>query len=181
MCRTVDVSNKSFNRLKAIKRVYLADKRRAYWLFKCKCGKNKILQLTNVKSGHTKSCGCFNHKKGNLSHHWSGYKDISGDFFGHIKKGAESRNIQFTITIKDLWKLFIKQDKKCSLSGVDLYFPKQGKANRASGNISLDRINSKKGYIKGNIQWVHKTINKIKQTLSNKEFIQWCKIISNNN
>ena len=49
------------------------------------------------------------------------------------------------------------------------------------GTASLDRIDSTKGYTKNNIQWVHKTINKMKNVLHDEEFIQWCNLIANYN
>ena len=42
---------------------------------------------------------------------------------------------------------------------------------------SLDRIDSSKGYIKGNVQWVHKEFNKMKLDLLDKEFIDICKLV----
>jgi hypothetical protein len=44
---------------------------------------------------------------------------------------------------------------------------------------SLDRINSKKGYTKDNVQWVHKWINFMKQDLDEEEFITFCEAIVN--
>jgi hypothetical protein len=45
---------------------------------------------------------------------------------------------------------------------------------------SLDRINSDEGYIKGNVQWVHKDINIMKNIYSSKYFIEMCKKVANN-
>ena len=39
---------------------------------------------------------------------------------------------------------------------------------------SLDRIDSKKGYIEGNIQWVHKDINRMKWAFNEDYFIKLC-------
>ena len=43
---------------------------------------------------------------------------------------------------------------------------------------SLDRIDNSKGYIVGNVQWVHKQVNFMKGTMEQKEFIKFCKLIS---
>jgi len=37
------------------------------------------------------------------------------------------------------------------------------------------------GYVEGNVQWVHKIVNFMKQALPDNEFINWCRIIVNNN
>jgi uncharacterized protein YeeX (DUF496 family) len=43
---------------------------------------------------------------------------------------------------------------------------------------SLDRIDSKIGYVKGNVQWIHKHINNMKQDYDNDYFISMCELIS---
>lgn len=56
----VDYSNQKFNYLTAIIFIeYSADKKKAFWLFKCDCGVEKILNLYEVKRGNIKSCGCM--------------------------------------------------------------------------------------------------------------------------
>jgi hypothetical protein len=46
------------------------------------------------------------------------------------------------------------------------------------GTASLDRIDSKLGYIPGNIQWVHKTINRMKVNLPEEDFVYFCRLIT---
>jgi len=60
------------------------------------------------------------------------------------------------------------------LSGVQLVFFWE-REDRAKTTASLDRIDSTKGYTLDNIQWVHKTLNRLKMNLDNQEFIEWCK------
>lgn len=90
-----------------------------------------------------------------------------------VKRRAKERKVPFNIDIEYAWKLFLEQDRKCALSGLPIEF---GIANYASSNTtaSLDRIDSSKGYTEGNIQWVHKTLNIMKSTLSNGFFINLC-------
>jgi len=45
------------------------------------------------------------------------------------------------------------------------------------GMASLDRIDSTGGYTEGNVQWVHRTVNFMKQSLSDAELVQWCRRI----
>ncbi len=48
-----------------------------------------------------------------------------------------------------------------------------------SHNISIDRIDSNKGYYIDNIQLVYPKINMMKFTYSQDEFIDMCKLVSN--
>ena len=46
-------------------------------------------------------------------------------------------------------------------------------------NKSLDRVDSSKGYIEGNVQWVHKMVNMSKQQYTQEEFIEMCTAVVN--
>lgn len=63
-------------------------------------------------------------------------------------------------------------------TGELLIFPKIW-AKRIEASASLDRIDSSKGYEQGNVQWVHKDINNMKQSFSQDKFIDWCKKVVN--
>jgi hypothetical protein len=73
-----------------------------------------------------------------------------------------------------LWELFLKQNRVCSLSGLPLRFVNA----KQDGNASLDRIDSNKGYIVGNVQWVDKNINAMKSDLSEDDFIRFCSFVT---
>ena len=100
---------------------------------------------------------------------------MSGSYFSQTIKSSKKRNLKFQITKEYMWSLFLKQNEKCALTGVQLKFDSCQK-NR-DGNASLDRIDSTKGYTIDNIQWIHKIINIMKQDLTETEFINWCKLI----
>ena len=42
----------------------------------------------------------------------------------------------------------------------------------------IDRIDSSKGYVKGNVQWVHKNVNLMKGKFDQEYFIEMCKKIT---
>lgn len=118
-------------------------------------------------------------------HNWKGYKEIAGTNWTYYKKGALRRGFKFDITIEYAWDLFLEQDRKCALSGQDIGFNiKTGSLSKygyQKNTASLDRIDSKKGYVRGNVQWLHKDLNKLKSNLDEKEFIKLCTLVSNMN
>ena len=119
-------------------------------------------------------------KKKEANCRWTGYKEISGQYWGPTKKAALRRNMEFSVTIEEAWRIFEKQNRKCVLSGEDLYFAETSE-NLSKGiqNASLDRIDSSKGYIEGNLQWVHPDINLMKSDMDQNSFIDFCIKISN--
>lgn len=149
-----------------------------YWLCKCDCGKEKHIRGIHLTTGKTISCGCALKKRCQNHPKWMGYEDISGSFFCSVKSHAKQRNIEFEVTIKDMWDVFIKQGKKCALTGIPISF--QSLSRKRDGTASLDRIDNTKGYTKDNIQWLHKDINIMKMDLTMDELLNYCQLIIKN-
>lgn len=156
-------------------------------LCKCDCNKEIVYRLTDVIYERRTSCGCSTYLRGKDSPFFTGCGEISGKFFSHIKRtangGTNKRkrlSKEFKITVEFLWDLFLKQDRKCAITNIPINFNTNfGKI--FDGSASLDRIDSNKGYTKDNVQWVHKTINMMKNKLSMNEFTEWCKLVAKNN
>lgn len=154
--------------------------------FLCDCGKYTIRPASRVVGGFLKSCGCliYTSRKGNESNGWEGCGEVPRRYFSNTQKHAKVRNVQFTLTIEYIWQLFLKQDRKCALSGTDLslWTYKSVKNNiSVRPTASLDRIDSSIGYIKGNVQWVHKDINRMKSDFPQEYFLNWCKLVAEAN
>lgn len=148
------------------------------WLCACDCGNQAKVSRNNLRSGHAKSCGCLKRRKFKESKTWQGYEDISLRTWSDIKNKAESRELDFLITIEEAWEKFQEQNGFCALTGwpISLFAPK---GNYSAKSASLDRIDSNKGYLKDNIQWVHKDVNLMKSWFPNERFLQVCKAVTN--
>ena len=80
--------------------------------------------------------------------------------------------IEIKIRKRDIVNLFNKQNGRCALTGEELII---------GINASLDRVDSNKGYILGNIQWIHKDVNLMKGMFSQKRFIEVCNSVEKHN
>lgn len=151
---------------------------------KCSCGNIKNVLGTHLKRLNTTSCGCTTKRQGKDSSLWKGCGDISGNIWYNLvvrsANGSKGRRkaVDININVQYGWNLFLKQDRKCALSGVDLIFSSM---TNSFTTASLDRIDSSFGYIKGNVQWVHKDVNMMKRIYNQDYFIKWCKLIAENN
>lgn len=105
--------------------------------------------------------------------HWGGHEEIPLTYWNNVIKNSKKRNVPFTITIQDGWRLFLKQRRKCNLSGMPIEFLPQKKTT-----ASLDRIDSSRGYDIDNVQWLHKKVNKLKSDFTVNELVHLCKEIS---
>lgn len=54
----IDLTGQKFGRLTVIKRVGNTKWGTALWLCQCECGNENVVKTSDLKSGHTKSCGC---------------------------------------------------------------------------------------------------------------------------
>jgi hypothetical protein len=140
----------------------------------------RILHRNNIKLRNNDFVNNGKYREDNPA--WKGYKLISGGYFASIKRSADSRNLEFDINIEYLNELFELQNGKCAISGLDIILPRSDES-RSTGEYtaSLDRKNSNLGYIKNNLQWVHKWVNKMKQNLQEDEFLYLCSLITDNN
>lgn len=91
------------------------------------------------------------------------------------KDRARQNNIPFDITLDYLIELWEHQKGKCALSGIEMTFDL--KKGRTPTNLSIDKIDRKKGYIRGNIQLVCMACNQIKSDLSEDKMYYFCKKI----
>lgn len=78
----------------------------------------------------------------------------------------------FDIDIDFMYCLWQKQKGKCALTGIPMTTTKHGRRNT---NISIDRIDSTKGYTKENVQLVCSAINFMKANMDNSTFLYFCK------
>ena len=73
---------------------------------------------------------------------------------------------------------FEKFGLRCPKTGQRMTYTKGG--GEVLTNISVDRINSKKDYEKGNVQFVCFLYNTIKNKYSEKILLTWCQYIVEN-
>lgn len=152
------------------------------WVVECRCGKQFELEASSItkkprraQTGIPRSCGCY--RKDNRSHLYKGVGDLSSTKWINIKKHADRKGLEFSITMDYAWKLYIEQDRTCALSGRQLTMSPSS-MERGASTASLDRIDSTKGYVVGNVQWVHLVVNDLKSNMLQAEFVQWCRDVA---
>ena len=174
--RRVSFEGKKFGSLTVLKNT-LYIKGRVHYECVCKCGKRKFIEKGNLKHSRkycSSGCTMFAEKC------FVGYKEISLNKFNRYRYRAEKDGLIFNITIQYVYNLFIRQGRKCKLTGKPLKM-KASTVNASTITASLDQIIPGKGYIKGNVQWVDKWINNMKSDHSQNEFIELCRQVAKYN
>jgi len=156
----------------------------------------KIRKTDYKRERECRRCRFVNQNRASFGKH-RGVGDLTRSFYGYFRNNARRKKVEFTVSIEYLWELAVKQEMKCALSGLEIEFPvttdlngmpmyslKEGDSEYVRSKVtygmgltaaaSLDRIDSSKGYIEGNVQWTNKYINVMKNGFSQEEFIYYC-------
>lgn len=176
MSRIIDRSGQKFNKWTFMSLVGVNKYKESLWKCRCECGFEKIQVAGNITSGGSKQCeNCSNKYKNYL-------EEFSDTMWNLIVSRANKKNFELSITKQEAYQIFLNQNKKCKLSGIDIKFAISSKDYLSKNQTaSLDRIDSSIGYTKNNVQWVHKNINLMKGCLSDQEFIHFCNLVSKHN
>lgn len=91
------------------------------------------------------------------------------------QRRSKVKNCYTDLTYEYLRYLWDKQNGKCALTGIDMtYTFYEGRINT---NLSVDRIDSTKGYTKDNVQLVCMAVNQMKNDLTYEELLYFCNAV----
>lgn len=103
--------------------------------------------------------------------------------FNAAKNRAKSRNIEFNITRDFLIELYRRQNGLCYYSNIEMKdtIGNRNRNNNDPYSLSIERVDSTRGYTKDNIVLCCSVINIMKNGLSKEEFLSICRKITENN
>jgi hypothetical protein len=113
------------------------------------------------------SLDCFHHNK----------LDEFSPFKGFIcaaRKGSIAKKLKFNLNVEYLKSLWDKQNGICPYTKYQMVLPPHAKAREFIPlTASLDRIDSGKGYIKGNVEFVCLAVNYAKNEFSRQQMLDF--------
>lgn len=149
---------------------------RRYIKAKCKCGREKVICINNVRCGNSLCCGKLPCGKKVIKEKDTevGYKGILYVY----KKHAKERGFSFDLNYDYFKKLTQDNCHYCGIEPIQIYQLKDPKTGKIRSGIpinynGIDRVDSTKGYYKDNVVTCCKICNRAKSNLSIADFKKW--------
>lgn len=166
MSRLKDLTGQQFGDLTVLEQAdwYVYGKqshRYAQWKCRCTCGTELVVRGSNLTSGNTTSCGCHRESvRGQCTKRdiVAGVQAVALNEAGHyyqVQHRAQRKGFEFELTREEFSTL---RNSACALCGFD------------EGPVSIDRIDSEKGYTRDNCQPLCRVCQTLKSAFPN-EFI----------
>ncbi len=169
----IDLTNKRFGWLIALKENG-RNNGSVMWLCKCDCGKEKTIRGASLRTGITKSCGCFHKKRVGETFRIEKGEAFFNRLISEYKFGAKKRGFKWELTKYHARELF---NGDCNYCGSEPTLHLNGKWSKSYNGVLLyngiDRLDNNEGYHILNVVSCCKICNRAKHSLTIEEFNNW--------
>ena len=134
-----------YNRLKIIEEVEQSKNWERNFLCLCDCGKEVTISLHRLRTGNTKSCGCWNTEVRTKRFYKHGFDETPENWaYKNAKKRCNNKNDTFYYNYGGRGVKFLLKDITEMIKDIGL---------RPTPQHTLDRIDNNGNYEVGNIRW----------------------------
>lgn len=171
MSTSIDLTGLTFGKLTVLERSKNpALRKEAKWLCICECGRESIVFSSNLRTGHTTSCGCNINR---IEHILPRYEGFKNRIYISYQKSAIRRSISFLLLREEVIDLVTKNCFYCGIEPEDRSCTTQ--YNGKFPHHGIDRVNNEIGYLLENCVSCCKTCNTAKKGMTHNNFLLWIK------
>ncbi len=123
--------------------------RKTQWNCTCKCGKKAVVEGRLLTSGNTKSCGCW-HKEYLTKIKTNGRVTADHNIYCKYRHESKKGNVEFNLNNYEFSKIVHSNCHHCGTEPSRVYSSNK-KYHGDKLHNGIDRVDSSKGYIIGNV------------------------------
>jgi hypothetical protein len=139
------------------------------WLCRCDCGREIVTLGQSLRSGNTRSCGCYKRDRTIEARSLPSGRCARNHAVLQMKRNANARNLSWSLTEQETDTLLAGDCSYCGREPSNV-------RRKKSGNFvysGIDRVNSSWGYEPGNVVSCCLPCNIAKHDMSLGEFRAW--------
>lgn len=168
-----DLSNQRFGRLTVLDK-HRTHRRKTYtvkqWRCKCDCGKYVWITVQDLRTNHTKSCGCLQQET-NRNRTLEFGLASKRKCYANYKKAAKNKCRKFELTFQEFIDITAKSCSYCGNPPENVL-----KSKGYNGHFvysGIDRVDSNIGYVLDNCVSCCKMCNIAKHNMTREAFVSW--------
>ena len=165
--KVIDETGNRYGSLVVIEQFFDLKGKGAHWICECDCGNKTAVRGSDLRSGHTKGCGCMKGKNRRLAKGEAAFNAL----FGNRKRDAKRRGLEWRLTKEQVHRL---SKQNCHYCGAE---PSQSFVmSHINGEYvynGLDRVDNTKGYVIDNVVPCCFNCNYSKGTRTASEYKAW--------
>ncbi len=165
----LDLVGHKYGRLLVLKEVGRTDKQSVLWSCQCDCGEKIDVSADSLRSGNTKSCGCYQRDRASETSRLPLGEAAFTAVYAGYRRHAKVKQLFFGVSKEVFRKLITKECFYCGSPPVE--YQDEPSRNGKFIRNGLDRVDNTKGYTEDNIVPCCKTCNIMKKAMDIGEFL----------
>ena len=149
-------------------KIHLDDRGRAFVRCRCSCEAEEMVSCHHLISGRSTRCKTCNYnlREFNKNPHWRGIGETPASIITKASSSAAASNKPFYIDTNYANTLYEDSNKTCMFTGMSI--------SHQDDTARLIELDKERGYVEGNVAWVHKSMEPLLRSTSPNELIQLC-------
>lgn len=184
----IDLKGQTFGRLTVIEEGGRTPAKMVVWRCECSCGATIAVRASDLRTGHTRSCGCLQIEAikktglGNIGRPSTNRKppgeSALNELIGNYRHNAFRRGVEWALSKDEAHELFQSICDYCGRPPQQTF-----KTNSYSEYLynGIDRLDNYRGYTRDNVVACCWMCNRAKRETSETEFRQWIRDIVKHN
>ncbi len=166
----IDLSGKQFGRLLVLGPTIPTKNGHTRWVTRCVCGEERVVTGYDLRSGHTKSCGCLqddSRRKRRLKGDVVSFRRMVSAY----KLGARKRNLEWQLS--DIEVRYLAQQPCHYCGSLPSNVAQKTVTHEPFVYNGIDRVDSSRGYTLDNVVSCCAYCNRAKLNRPVEEFREW--------